>query len=145
MSLSQEVSLIGTCKLVSVEVHYESGEMIYPWGHSPQGHIVYSPDGYMSAVIASSERPLFAVNDLLEGTIEEQAQAARTYLSYGGPYRVEGDKVVHSVEVSLFPNWVGMKQVRYIDNIAADHLVLRTPPMLLAGQSGAGYLIWQRH
>jgi len=53
------------------------------------------------------DRPLYRAGGIGDGTDAESADAARGYVAYAGPYRVEGDSVVvHEPEVSLFPNWV---------------------------------------
>jgi hypothetical protein len=44
---------------------------------------------------------------------------------------------------SLVPGWAGIEQVRYF-SLAGDVLVLRTPPMQLAGTITVGELIWRR-
>lgn len=136
--------LIGTWKLVAVEIRFSNGDIIYPWGLQAAGHLVYAADGYMSAVISAGERAHFATDDLLTGTIEEQARAARSYISYGGPYEVQGNEVIHHVEVSLFPNWIGQQQRRFIETVDAEQLVLRSAPLLASGREGIGYLIWKR-
>ncbi|GHO87336.1 lipocalin-like domain-containing protein [Dictyobacter formicarum] len=137
--------LIGTWKLVSVELRYSDGDVRYPWGTHAKGHLLYSAEGYMSAVIASAERPLFATEDVLTGSVEEQAQAARSYVSYGGPYELHGNEVTHHVEVSLFPNWVGQAQLRYIEALDNKQLILRSAPILANGKQATGYLIWRRY
>jgi hypothetical protein len=81
---------------------------------------------------------------MLGGSVEEQAQAAQSYLSYGGTYEIQGDKVIHHIEASLFPNWVGEDQVRFVDKLTKDQLVLRTQPYLTSGKIGTGYLAWYR-
>ncbi|GCE17683.1 lipocalin-like domain-containing protein [Dictyobacter kobayashii] len=145
--MEQDISptdLIGTWKLVSVEMRYSDGDVRYPWGMHANGHLVYSADGYMSAVIAAGERPLFTTGDILEGSLEEQAGAARSYVSYGGPYELHSNEVIHHVEVSLFPNWIGQAQRRYIELVDDKQLILRSAPLLASGQ-GIGYLIWRRY
>lgn len=138
------VLLLGTWQLVSVEVRFNDGGVIYPWGKDPVGYLIYTGDGHMSGVISQRERPRFAAEDILEGSLAELAQAARSYLSYGGTYTLRDDVVIHHVLFSLFPNWVGQEQIRYIDAIANDELVLRTPPLIGGERAGAGYLIWVR-
>jgi hypothetical protein len=138
------VLLLGTWQLVSVEVRFNDGGVIYPWGQDPVGSLIYTSDGHMSGVISQRERPRFAGEDILEGSPDELAQAARSYLSYGGTYTIRDDVVIHHVLFSLFPNWVGQEQIRYIDAIKDDTLVLRTPPLIGGERAGAGYLIWER-
>ena len=85
----------------------------------------------------------FAANDLLSGTPEEEAQAEETYVSYCGQYDFDGDKVVHHVELSLFPNCVGVDQERLVE-LAGNRLTLSTPPILLRGIQQTAHLIWER-
>jgi Lipocalin-like domain len=66
-----------------------------------------------------------------------------TYLAYCGRYEVEGDVVVHHIEMSLFPNWVGGDQRRQSE-LSGDKLVLRTPPMELGGDLIVNELRWIR-
>lgn len=35
-----------------------------------------------------------------------------TGLSYCGRWRMEGDRLFHNVELSMFPNWVGAEMTR---------------------------------
>jgi len=137
-------SLIGTWKLLSYEIRYPDGSVSYPWGPDAQGLLIYSADSYMMATLCDAHRPRFAGDDVVHASPEEQAQATRTYLSYGGPYELQGETLVHHVQVSLFPNWVGQDQVRVIEALEGDRLILRTQPLLIAGQVGTAYLIWQR-
>lgn len=137
-------ALVGTWMLTAVEVRYSDGEVKYPYGKHPQGYLVYTEDGFMSAVITEQERSPFTVDDIFGGTVEEQAQAARTYLSYCGPYSVHENEVIHHVDLSLFPNWMGQEQLRYIESVDDNQLVLRAMPLLLAGRQGTSYLIWHR-
>jgi Lipocalin-like domain len=51
--------------------------------------------------------------------------------------------VVHHVELSLFPNWVGTDQQRLVE-LAGDRLILSARPLLLAGQLQVPRLVWER-
>ena len=66
-----------------------------------------------------------------------------TALAYCGRYRVDGDCVVHTVEMSMYPNWVGTEQRRAY-RFDGDRIVLRTVQPIVrngvssvAGWSGA--------
>lgn len=135
--------LVGAWSLVSFEVRAADGRVSYPYGSDALGHIIYSPDGYMSVTIMSANRPDFETSDLLGGSLEERAEAARTYVSYSGPYEVLAGRLVHHVEVSLFPNWVGGSQERFYE-LEDDRLRLSTAPMLLSGSEQQAHLIWAR-
>jgi len=80
---------------------------------------------------------------MLGGTIEEKAAAAETFQSYNGAYQLGGDRVVHHVEVSSFPNWVGTDQVRIV-HLAGDELSLSSLPLVIAGALQTAHLSWRR-
>ncbi len=140
----QPQQLVGTWKLLSYEFRFSDGRVDYPWGRDAEGLLIYSADGYMMATFCSANRPRFASDDLAKADPNEQVQAARTYVSYGGSYELQGNKLIHHVLVSLFPNWVGQPQIRVIEQLEGDHLTLATEPGTFAGQSAQGYLSWKR-
>jgi hypothetical protein len=84
---------------------------------------------------------------MMSGTPDEMAAAIRALISYGGSCEVRGDQVIHHVEVSLYPNWIGDEQVRSF-TFEGERLVLSTDPILYGilygGIEYRGYLIWER-
>jgi hypothetical protein len=136
--------LVGTWRLISWENRSADGQISYPLGEHAVGYIMYNQDGYMSVAIMRPDRAKFAAGDLFGGSTEEKARAADTYVSYCGPYEFRGDTVVHHVELSLFPNWVGGAQERLVE-LTGDRLVLSsTRAMLLGGAQRTAHLIWER-
>ena len=97
----------------------------------------------MFVAIMASNRVKFAEDDLLSATEEEEARAEETYISYCGRYDFLGDTVVHHVEMSLFPNWIGGDQERLVD-LGARGLTLSTRPLLLRGLEQTAHLVWER-
>jgi hypothetical protein len=136
--------LIGTWRLLSWENRsVEDGQLSYPLGKDATGYIMYNDDGYMFVAIMAPNRLRFAADDLLSATKEEEAQAEETYVSYCGRYEFLGDRVVHHVEMSLFPNWIGVDQERLVD-LGGSRLTLSTRPLLLRGIQQTAHLIWER-
>jgi len=133
---------IGTWKLVSFEYRSED-QVTYPFGKTPVGYIMYNDEGYMSVALMASNRQRFSSTDLIGGTTEELVAAASTYITYCGKYEVTEDKVVHLIEVSFYPNWIGEKQVRFY-KFEEDKLILSTPLAIIGGKQQSGYLIWKR-
>ena len=134
----------GTWKLVSYEVRRADGKVTYPWGDSPQGRLMYSEDGHVSVAMMGSDRTAFAARELKLGTPQEKVAAADSYISYAGRYEVvDGNRVVHHVEVSLFPNWVGKDQVRSFQ-FDSNRLMLTTEPDPSDEKRKTGHLIWER-
>lgn len=64
-------------------------------------------------------------------------------MAYWGRYAIAGDRIIHYVDSSLVPGWAGMEQVRYF-SLSGDVLMLRTPPMQLAGAVTVSELSWRR-
>jgi hypothetical protein len=65
------------------------------------------------------------------------------FVAYAGRSRLLGDRVIHDVELSLFPNWVGRDQERSVE-LAGDRLTLSAGPLLLAGKPQVPCLVWER-
>jgi hypothetical protein len=138
-----ENPFIGAWRLISLEFRSANGQVNYPLGKDVHGYIIYNQDGYMSVAFMSVGRTPFNSGDLSAGGIEEKVQAFDTYFSYCGRYELRGEKVIHHIEVSLFPNWIGKDEERFyrFDN---DQLILSTPPLLVDGIEQTGLLIWKR-
>jgi hypothetical protein len=89
---------------------------------------LYGADGYMAVSIMQRGRRPFAGADILRRTTAEAAEATRTYLSYCGTYEVLPGRVLHHVQVSLFPNWTGTIQERFYQ-LDGNRLELSTAPL----------------
>jgi Lipocalin-like domain len=135
-------ALVGAWRLVSWENQTADGQVTYPMGTDPNGYVIYA-DGRFSITISQRGRARFAAGDLLSGTTEEKARAMEGFVAYAGRYSFYGDRVIHHVELSLFPNWVGTDQERWVE-LAGDRLTLSASPLLLAGAQQVPRLVWER-
>jgi Lipocalin-like domain len=135
--------LVGTWRLLSWENRTLDGEVNHPLGQDASGYIAYTEDGYVFVAIMRAAREPFVAGDLLTGSTVEQAGAAETYVSYCGRYEFHGDTVLHHVELSLFPNWLGVAQERLV-KISRDRLTLSTRSRLLQGRQQTAHLLWER-
>ena len=136
-------ALVGAWKLHSWENRADDGQVTYPMGTDALGSLLYTADGRFSVMISRAGRSWFAAGDLLGGTTEEQARAVEGFVAYAGRYSLYGDRVVHHVELSLFPNWVGTDQERSVER-AGDRLTLSARPLTLAGTQQVPRLVWER-
>ena len=85
----------------------------------------------MWAALMATDRPDVPTRTLSAAPPAMRAAAAAGFLIYAGSYSIDGDDVIHHVEVSLLPNWVGTSERRHIDWIQTDNgldLELTTPP-----------------
>jgi hypothetical protein len=136
-------ALVGAWRLVSWENRAADGQVSYPMGTDAMGYLLYTANGRFSVTISRRGRARFTAGDLLGGTTEEQARAVEGFVAYAGRYSFLGDRVVHHVELSLFPNWVGSDQERWME-LAGDRLILSASPLLLAGKQQVPRLVWER-
>ena len=88
------------------------------------------------------DRPNFSTNDLRGGTLAEKSQSVSTFGAYCGRYEVRDGRVIHHVEVSLFPNWSGTDQERFVD-VDGDRLTITTAPLQIGGTTSS-QLAWER-
>jgi lipocalin-like protein len=136
-------ALVGGWRLVSWENRASDGQVTYPMGIDALGALLYTADGRFSVTISRRGREGFAAGDLLSGTSEEKARAVEGFVAYAGRYSFHGDRVIHHVELSLFPNWVGSDQERSVE-LAGNRLILSAGPLLLAGKLQVPRLVWER-
>jgi hypothetical protein len=117
----------------------------YPYGRNPFGILIYDPDGNVFVLLMRRDRPKFASDDTWGGTPEEIKAAFEGFNAYCGTYEVNEDKgtVTHHLEGSMFPNWVGTDQVRFLKR-SGDQLTLSTPPMPVSGKQSTVQLVWAR-
>jgi hypothetical protein len=133
--------LVGAWRLVSVETRDENGELVRRGERT--GYLLYSPDGYMSVAFMKEGRPKFKSGDIRGGSAEEKIAAVNGYVSYAGRYTVQENTVVHHIDVSLFPNWVGVSQERMF-SFEGSRLTLSTPLMLVGGRQLSTHLVWEK-
>ena len=107
--------LIGTWKLISLELRSFDGNVTYPFDKYAVGYIKYTHDGYMSVDFMKAERLKFSSGDILKGTSEEMTSALELFQFYCGKYEVIDKTVIHHINVSSFPNWSGVDQERFFE------------------------------
>jgi hypothetical protein len=136
-------SLVGTWTLVDWTASVDE-TVLRPFGGKAEGWLTYTEDGRMWAALQRRDRAALGTGTLAAATAEQRAAAAAGYLSYGGRYTRDGDRVVHHVETSLFPDWIGAVQIRLISWVR-DDLVLSTPDERSAGgRTVVNRLRWSR-
>lgn len=135
--------LVGTWRLISFEVQDQQGSVTQPFGQNPVGFITYTVEGHMSVQFGRADRPNLNVSDWWGATPTELAAAARDYFAYCGTYEYRDGEVMHRVELSLIPNWIGGTQVRLVA-LDGDTVTLSTPSLTVGGQQQVATLVWQR-
>lgn len=126
--------LVGVWALVSYIDEQEGRPDAYPFGPSPQGFLIYTTDGFVSAQLMRPARPNFSSSDWHNGTPEEYRASGSGYIAYCGRYEIDEAKatVTHIPSVSLLPNLIQGRQCRTID-LRGERLVLRAAGAPVAG------------
>lgn len=132
----------GTWSLLEYLLVRADGVVRKPWGEHVSGLLIYTRDGYMSANLMPAVRRKASHAVMTIGTNDKSHRSSR-YISYAGRYTVDVNTIVHHVEVSLFPTWVGLPQVRHYE-LGPERLVLKTPPIQRLGKHMVGQLTWKR-
>ena len=133
--------IVGTWDFVGAEVTAPDGKRSFPFGETPKGILVFTPDGRFAQIHVASDVPKFASGNRLTGTAEEYAAINRRSLSLFGSYTVDEEKktVTFKIVSSTFPNWEGEAQTRTIDKLTAGEFV-NTNPNVAGGRGSASNL-----
>jgi hypothetical protein len=136
--------IVGTWEFVVAEVTAPDGKKSFPFGETPKGILIFTPDGRFAQIHVASDVPKLASGNRLAGTAEEYAAIMRRSLAVFGSYTVDGEKktVTYRIVSSTFPNWEGEAQTRTIDKLTADEFINTNPNV--AGGRGSAANIYRR-
>ncbi|MBC7811632.1 MAG: lipocalin-like domain-containing protein [Burkholderiales bacterium] len=142
MSESKE-TFVGAWKLVSVEFHDTTNGGVRT--AAANGRLMYDEQGNMSAQMFYPGRPMFASNDAFKPTPEEAVAAFSGSTAYFGTYSVdnEGQTIIHHVEDSVYPNYIG-QHLRRKFRFDGERVTFSTEPVILDGQQVIVSLTWER-
>lgn len=129
--------LIGTWKLLAQETRHPDQPPIASRGLSPDGLLIYTPDGYMSVQLARTDESAEQFYDR-----RDFGHVMSGYHAYFGRYEIDeaAGIVRHHVQNSVYPPYVGSVQVRHYQ-LEGDTLTLSTPP---GGDGSWRVLVWGR-
>jgi hypothetical protein len=146
---SHPKKFVGVWKLVTCESKNKtSGEVRYPFGRNPVGRITYDQAGRMSALLMNpGRRPVGgsptrgSTAIVAEASCEEIREMVTGFTAYLGTFEIDESArtVIHHVQASLIPSWVGKDLRRTYEFTGASQLVLTA-----ASDLGTTRLVWQR-
>jgi hypothetical protein len=142
---ANRAGLLGAWRLLTWESIAEDGTVTHPMGEDPEGVVVYTPDGTMMTTLGRAGRTPITGGDMMGGPEDERLAAFSSFVAYQSRFHMDGGDIIHVVEMSLFPNWVGTAQRRHVE-LSADgrSLVLSSDPFLLRGRMTSQRLAWVR-
>ena len=115
---------VGTWALQCWDTVAPNGDTIQPYGDAPHGYIIYSEGGVMSAQI--------------QGNGGAGVTGDGLFLAYGGPFSVDGDAVIHHVQLANWQPIVGSDQRRQA-KFSGNELVLSA-----SANDGDHTITWKR-
>lgn len=135
--------IVGHWQLLSFKEQRPDGSWADALGPNPKGSISYWPDGRMQVLIGAADRPRFRGEwDAIPAA--DKALCLDRMVAYAGRYSVDGDQVLHHVEVCWIPNWEGRDLVRTASFPAQDRVLLRTPPTVGGRERALQEVLWER-
>jgi len=140
-SAQSKNALVGTWKLVSATETTKKGEVRDMYGKNPAGLLTYTADGRVMVIMTSGGRKPLSVG----ATAEEKAELLFTIAAYGGRYTLDGNKVIHHIEVASAPIAENTDQERLITNLTGNSLTFRTATLVAPSEQIAfREFVWER-
>lgn len=125
-------AIVGAWRLREWTASGSDGTTSEPFGPQPSGLLVYGADGTMITVITPSS------------DLDVDGSAGRCF-AYAGRYELAAGGIVHIVEISCRPDWVGTRQVRTLDlDESGTSLILMSGPLDIDGAGRIHRLVWER-
>ena len=140
----QRHDILGSWSLVRTYETLDGVETgLEPVGAGAYGYIIYTPDNRVSVLIAYGGRTLMS-KGLYDSTDAETADSARKFTAYGGTFDIDGDIIVHHLDICLYENHRGTDYVRHATR-AGDRLTLSMPSAVTERGVVQWSLEWKRH
>jgi len=135
--------IVGAWDLISFELSTADNDITYPLGISAKGSLYYLPSGQVSVHIMDPNRLEYvSPEQFKEGKLK---YADLGYLAYSGHYHLDPSQalITHSVDISVYPEWISTKQIRVI-RLSGDLLSLSSPGTV-GPDKVQFHLHWKRH
>ena len=113
-SLKQQ--LVGSWTLVSIIATDKAGGKSDRRGPNPKGMLIFTADGHFSILTSRSDLPNFKIDNVNQGTAEENKTVMTGMIANVGTWSVDEATrtVTTNVEAGSFPNLNGHTQTRVI-------------------------------
>jgi hypothetical protein len=129
-------SIVGSWKLVSFQFESEgSGERFDAYDEHPEGFAIFTEARVLFLLTAGDRLATAPADELFD-----------RMMAYSGRYRVQGNRVITTVDSAWHPAWVGTEQTRIFKrngdtlSLMSDFLDFPKFP----GQRVRGTVMWQR-
>ncbi len=120
-----EAELVGAWNAAGQDRLGPDGRVSGAVGAAAPGRIIYT-EGHQLMVIsvARDDLPAAPAERLDEAAL---AAVARACTAYAGRWELVGERLLHHIDIAIFPAWMGTTRVRF-PSLAGDLLTLTTLP-----------------
>jgi hypothetical protein len=140
---SLKEQLVGSWTFVSAADTNKDGTKTNRWGPNPKGLFIFDANGRYAFMISRSDIPKFTVNNVNEGTAEENKAVVRGIIANIGTWSIDeaSKSLTTNIEAGSFPNLNGNSQKRIISSLTADELKYTNPVTSTGAVTEA---VWKR-
>jgi hypothetical protein len=126
---SLKEQLVGTWNLTAWERTAPDGTKVHAYGSNPKGVANFGADGRFFIFFARGDLPKMSANDRTKARPEEAKAITDGSIAYAGAYTLdEATKTIsYRIEITTFPNQLGVEQKRVITSLTADELKFTNP------------------
>ncbi|HEY6259428.1 MAG TPA: lipocalin-like domain-containing protein [Xanthobacteraceae bacterium] len=116
--------LVGAWDLVSIIATDRAGSKSDRRGPNPKGLLIFDASGRYSILTSRTELPNFKIDNVNQGTAEENKAVMTGMIANVGTWTVDEKTktITTNVEAGSFPNLNGHTQTRVISSLTADEL-----------------------
>ena len=125
-------TLWGVWELVSWTRVDADGTVTYPFSDRASGRLIYHPEGWMSGFLMDPAH------------LEAPPGGARTVMTYTARYRLDGEIVVHDVDIATDRNMIGVALRRRVVRTAEGMVLETLAPVGRAARDSVHRLAWRR-
>jgi len=116
--------LVGAWTLVSIIATDKAGGKSDRRGPNPKGLLIFDVSGRFSILTSRAELPNFAIDNVNQGTTEENKAVMTGMIANVGTWSVDEKTktITTNIDAGSFPNLNGKTQTRVISSLTADEL-----------------------
>ena len=140
-SISSQVP--GTWRLVSYEEKLTTGDIVNPYGDTPQGMAIFEPGGYVSVQIMKIPRVSFPAG-YDRATVEQVKAVHEAYLAYYGTWAIDENQsvLIENIKASNQPYLNNQMTTQRYD-FEGKRLSLRTV-LVERGNEHSVLFVWEK-
>jgi hypothetical protein len=141
MRIFGKEQILGRWRLLEWVQRYDDGRRKYPFGSDARGFLQYDADRMFIFVCGADRKPLGGTQ--WTAPEADRAAAYSSSFAYSGTYEIAGAEILHRVDLSLYPNWVGTTQRRRAA-LRDGRLCLSARMEEGTGEARTAELVWER-